>query len=337
MTGERVPVAFYALLAVAAAALGIATLVLMQQGVAPASAAGIALVPSLLFGVIGLASRFACRALPLSRNSLGRIVMTHGGAAIVASGLWVVVWQSWLAMLERPDFEVSILFGAGAVLYGGIVAVHYLLLEVEAAQRAEEAALRYELLAREAELKAFKAQIDPHFLFNSLNAVAALCGSNPKDARRMTQLLADFFRQTLRVGALERITLGQELELVERYVAIEQVRFGPRLRLEVDAEERALGVLVPPLLLQPLLENAVRHGIASMVDGGRVLIRARVVGDTLDIAVENPADPERSTAPGEGIGLQNARGRLEAMFAGRAALHATESQGTFRVAIEVPA
>ena len=337
MKSDRVPVAVYALLAVAAAALGIATLVLMQQGLPPASAAGIALVPSLLFGIVGLASRFACRVLPLARNSLGRVVVTHGGAAMVASGLWVVVFQWWLAMLGQKAFDVSILFGAGAVLYGGIVAVHYLLLEAEAVQRAEEAALRYELLAREAELKAFKAQIDPHFLFNSLNAVAALCGSSPTDARRMTQLLADFFRQTLRVGALERITLGQELALVERYVAIEQVRFGQRLVLEVDTEESALSVAVPPLLLQPLLENAVRHGIASMLDGGRVQIRARLSGDTLRLEVENPADPDRSTAPGEGIGLENARGRLEAMFGKQASLRASESNGAFRVEIEVPA
>lgn len=337
MTRETLPVPVYALLAVTAAALGIATLVLMQQGVPPSSAAGIALVPSLLFGIVGLASRFACRALPLGRNSLGRIVLTHGGAAIVASGLWVLVWQWWLEVLDRRAFDVTILFGAGALLYGGIVAVHYLLLEVEAAQRAEEAALRYELLAREAELKAFKAQIDPHFLFNSLNAVAALCGSSPKDARRMAQLLADFFRQTLRVGALDRITLEQELELVTRYVAIEQVRFGQRLTLAIDATEAARAVEVPPLLLQPLIENAVRHGIASMVEGGLLSIDAAVAGDTLRILVANPADPERRTSPGEGIGLQNARGRLESMFAERGSLRIGETGGVFRVEIEVPA
>lgn len=331
-----VPAALYALLAVAAAAIGIATLVLMQQKVSPAAAAGIAVVPGVLFGAIGLASRYACRALPLGRHPLERIVLAHGGSAVAASGLWIVVWQAWLKALGRPAVDLSILFGAGALLYAAIVAVHYLTLEAEAARRAEAAALRYELLAREAELKAFKAQIDPHFLFNSLNAVAALCGPDAKEARRMTQLLAEFFRQTLRVGSLDRIPLGQELELASRYVAIEQVRFGSRLEVQLEADDAARAVEVPPLLLQPLIENAVRHGIASMVDGGCVRVTAAREGNALRILVTNPADPERSESRGEGIGLQNARGRLEAMFAGRASLQASESEGTYRVEIVLP-
>src|SRR5205807_1876180 len=111
---------------------------------------------------------------------------------------------------------------------------------------AEEAALRYQVLAREAELRAFKAQVDPHFLFNSLNAVASLCGSRPADAREMAQLMADFFRLTLRVGSRERITLAEEIDLVSRYLAIEKVRFGSRLASHIDRDEAAGRCLVPP-------------------------------------------------------------------------------------------
>jgi two-component system sensor histidine kinase AlgZ len=330
------PAPVYALLVVAAVALGIAVLVLVQQGFPWGRAARVAFVPALLFGAIGMASRYACRAVPLAAHSIERIVVTHAGAAVAAGGLWIVVWQWWLRFLGRDPIEVSTLFGAGALLYGGIVAVHYLTLETEAARRAEAAALRYEVLAREAELKAFKAQIDPHFLFNSLNAIAALCGPDSRDARRMTQLLAEFFRQTLRVASFARIPLGQELELASRYVAIEQVRFGRRLEVAIEADDAARAVEVPPLLLQPLVENAVRHGIASMVEGGCVRVTAERAGDVLRIAFTNPADPERSESHGEGIGLQNARGRLDAMFSGRASLRASETEGTYRVEIELP-
>lgn len=336
MTLERMRAALYALLAIAGAALGVAVLTLVRQGVPAGTATLLAVPPALLFAAIGMASRYVCRALPLETHSFARILTTHGGSAIAASGLWVLAWQQWLTWLGRGVLDVSLLLGPGALLYAAMIAVHYLLLQVESARRAQEAALRYELLAREAELKAFKAQIDPHFLFNSLNAVAALCGSSPRDAREMTQLLADFFRQTLRLGALDRIALAQELELLARYVAIEQVRFRERLTLRINADDAARAVEVPPLLLQPLIENAVRHGVASMVEGGTVLIDAAVVDRKLRIVIENPADPDRAQSRGEGIGLQNARGRLAAISAGRASLRTTEAGGMFRVEIEVP-
>src|SRR6266496_50116 len=192
--------------------------------------------------------------------------------------------------------------------------------EVEASREAEETALRYRVLAHEAELKAFKAQVDPHFLFNSLNAVASLCGSRPAEAREMAQLMADFFRLTLRIGARERITLAEEIDLVTRYLAIEKARFGPRLATHIDVDDGAGRALVPPLILQPLVENAVRHGIASMVDGGTIDIAAQASNGSLRIRIENPTDPDRPQATGESIGLQNARGRLSAISDGRASL-----------------
>lgn len=337
MTLERVRVGLYAVAVVSATALVSSAFVLTRQGVDAQTAVAAAVPPSLLFGIIGLASRFACRALPLRDTGFSRLAVAHVGAAAAASGLWVLAWQRWLALIGHTAADMTIIFGIGALLYGAMVAVHYLVLEVEASRRAEEAALRYQLLAREAELKAFKAQIDPHFLFNSLNAVAALCGSRPGDAREMTQRLADFFRQTLRLGALERITLAQEIELASRYLAIEKVRFGDRLAVNIDVDSAAAATQVPPLLLQPLIENAVRHGIASTVEGGVVDVRARVDDGMLRIRVENPADPDRTTARGEGIGIQNARGRLAAISGGRAALRTSEDAGTYRVEIEMPA
>jgi two-component system sensor histidine kinase AlgZ len=203
-------------------------------------------------------------------------------------------------------------------------------------REAEEAALHYRVLAREAELRAFKAQLDPHFLFNSLNAVASLCGSRPADAREMAQRLADFFRLTLRLGAQDRITLGAEIDLVTRYLAIEKVRFGDRLSIEISVDEAAAGCMIPPLLLQPLVENAVRHGVAQMVEGGAIVITATMHEGMLHIRIENPADPEREDVHGEGIGLRNARGRLSAVSDGKAMLNAVETAGRFRVDIELP-
>jgi two-component system sensor histidine kinase AlgZ len=287
-----------------------------------------ALPPSLLLGLIALAARYNCRAMPLRRTLFSRVLATHVGAGVAAASLWVLAW--------RATTGIALTFGVGIAIYESAVIVHYLTLELEASRAAEEAALRYQVLAREAELKAFKAQVDPHFLFNSLNAVAALCGSRPEDARQMAQLMADFFRMTLRIGSQDRITLSEEIDLVSRYLAIEKVRFGARLATKIEVDEAAGRCLVPPLLLQPLVENAVRHGIASVVDGGTIDIAANADNGLLRIRIENPADPDRPQPRGESIGLQNARGRLAAVSSGRASLRTTEEDGRYRVEIEIP-
>ncbi|HET7705275.1 MAG TPA: histidine kinase [Thermoanaerobaculia bacterium] len=334
-------IALYGIAAIGSAALVASVFLLWRGGNTTGLAFAAALPPAIVFGFIGLASRYPCRAMPLRRSSTTRVAATHIASAVAAGGFWTVIWQSWLRTLERtasialtPDY--TLLLGLGILLYLMAVAMHYLILEVEAAREAEDAALRYQVLAREAELKAFKAQIDPHFLFNSLNAVASLCGSRPQDARQMSQLLADFFRQTLRLGGLDRVTLAQEIDLVSRYLSIEKIRFGERLSVDVAVDEEAGSLIVPPLILQPLVENAVRHGIASMLEGGTVRVRATSDDGAVKIVVENPADADRSGAKGEGIGLANVRGRLSAFFGGRGTLRAEESEGWYRVHIEVP-
>jgi sensor histidine kinase YesM len=338
---RRGELALYAVAAVATAALAASAFLLWSRGVAVGPALGAAVAPSLLLGFIGLASRYLCRALPIGASSRASIAAAVVGSAVAASGLWVLTWHWWTAFLFRqggvslaPDD--SLLFGLGILLYLATVAVQYLVLEIDASREAEEAALRYRVLAREAELRAFKAQVDPHFLFNSLNAVASLCGSRPMDAREMAQRLADFFRLVLRLGALEKIALTDEIDLVTRYLAIEKVRFGDRLDIRIAVDEAAGQCMVPPLLLQPLVENAVRHGVASVVEGGTIDIEATLRNGMLRIRIDNPADPDRVDSRGEGIGLQNARGRLNTVSEGRARLQAAEESGRFRIDIELP-
>jgi LytS/YehU family sensor histidine kinase len=333
LTLQRAKLGLYAVAAMTAVALLSSIALLKRPGVPLGMAIMAALPPSLLLGVISLAARYPTRAMPLRRTSASRIVGTHVISAAAAASAWTLAWSTFSKAIIP---NLTLLFIIGTFLYLGAVTVHYLTLELQASREAEEAALRYQVLAREAELRAFKAQVDPHFLFNSLNAVASLCGSRPADAREMAQLMADFFRLTLRVGSRERITMAEEIELVSRYLAIEKVRFGDRLTMRIDVDEAANACLVPPLLLQPLVENAVRHGIASVVDGGTIEIAAKADEGMLRIRIENPADADRPQPRGESIGLQNARGRLAAISNGRASLRTEEAGGRFRVEIELP-
>lgn len=334
MSGGRA-IPFYTVAIVVVVALTGSTALLWREQIPFSAVLLAALLPSLLLGFVTFAARYLCRAMPLRTTGTIRLLVTHGGTATVASALWVAVWTAAKGGLDIAD-AVRPLFILGLLLYLAAIMVHYLMIEVELAREAEEAALRYRVLAREAELRAFKAQVDPHFLFNSLNAVASLCGSRPQDAREMAQKLAEFYRLILRLGSMERITLAEEIDLVTRYLAIEKVRFGDRLTTNIAVDEGAAECLVPPLLLQPLVENAVRHGIASVVEGGAVDIAATLHDGKLRISIDNPADPDRLDAKGEGIGLQNAAGRLRAVSDGKATVHAAEDEGRFHVAIELP-
>ena len=338
---KRGEIALSAIGAVAVGALAMSVFPLWAKGTPMGLAIAAALPASLLLGCVGLASHYLCRAMPLASSSRSTIAGAVIGSAVAASGLWVLTWQTWVPALNRwtaaqlrPDY--SLLFGLGILLYLGTVAVQYLVLEIDVSREAEAAALRYRILAREAELRALKAQIDPHFLFNSLNAIASLCGSRPNDAREMAQRLADFFRLVLRLGSLEKITLAEEIDLVSRYLAIEKVRFGDRLDIRIAVDDGAAKCFVPPLLLQPLVENAVRHGIASVVEGGTIDIEATLVDGTLRIGIDNPADPDRVDSRGERVGLQNARGRLNTVSDGLALLQTVETEGRFRVYMELP-
>jgi two-component sensor histidine kinase len=186
----------------------------------------------------------------------------------------------------------------------------------EAEQRA--LLLREERLRRlltEAELKALRTQVDPHFLFNTLNTIADLISHNPAQAERMTERLAECFRYALATHSRDFATLDEELTFARHYLDIEQVRFGERLQVQLSRGNAAGSEAIPSLLLQPLLENAIRHGLAPVREGGRVNVTAHREGDRLRLIVEDDGVGLRpGYAAGEGIGLRNVQDRLHTLY-----------------------
>jgi LytS/YehU family sensor histidine kinase len=152
----------------------------------------------------------------------------------------------------------------------------------------------------------------------------------------MCLLLADFLRDTLRLGSKSRISFADEWSLAERFLAIEQVRLGARLNVTRDSDPSAAECRVPPLLLQPLVENAVVHGVAQLVEGGTIRMTAHRDGSTLTVAVENPCDPDRLRTRGVGLGLELLRKRLHTEFGVQDAVRAEEQSGRFRVEVRIP-
>jgi hypothetical protein len=301
---------------------------------------------TVLYGFVGLGSFWICRTAPLELPRLARAVGMQLLAASISAVFWLVASQAWALALDRygslPGLTAKqteaapLLFGLGVVLYLLAAALHYLLGAFAASQEAERRALELEIASREAELRTLRAQIHPHFLFNSLNSINALVASRPEEARRLCVRLAEFLRRSLTLGTREQIPLTEELDLAESLLSIEKVRFGERLNIDIEAGEALAPCRVPPLVLQPLVENAVTHGIAQMLDGGTVRIEADREGETLVIVVENPRDPDSPESRGAGIGLRNVRRRLAALYGGDADMSVRAEKDTFRVELRIP-
>ncbi len=280
--------------------------------------------------------------VPLSRQTWRRALIVHSAGALALCLGWATLgvmlgyalgrypagnYLGWI--LTSIPWSVFMYF----TVLGCVYAFSYF---TEAREReASEAQLSAQLA--EARLGALRMQLHPHFLFNSLNAITVLVRErNTVAAARMLELLGDVLRQVLRSDQPHEIPLSDELGFLEQYLAIEQVRFSDRLRVEWAIEPRAREGLVPGFILQPLVENAIKHGIATRAAAGLVEVAARVIGDTLELSVRDDGGGMPPTTR-EGVGLWNTRERLCTLYGDKATmnLETTPGQG-LRVVVRLP-
>jgi len=325
----------------------LAYLLVASGGLGWREAAALSVPLCLVYAFVCLAAWFPCRVTPLERSGFIRLVLTHLTAAVLLSPLWVLIAEGLAAVLSRwggfPGVDqrlsnhFSLLWTTGVLLYVLSVTFHYVLLAEQATREAQARALEARVLARDAELKALRAQVNPHFLFNCLHSISALTSSDSAKAREMCILLADFLRATLRLGGKETITLEEELALIRGYLAIEKVRFGARLQMEEDVQNEVNGLQIPPLLLQPLVENAIRHGIANLPEGGVIRLGVHRREQAVAIEVENSFDPDSPSSLKTGVGLDNIRRRLHTRYAEQANIVVSAEGSRFLVKLHLPA
>lgn len=299
-----------------------------------------------VFAFLCLSAWYPCRAMPLGGERPEMVLVAHLAAAALSALLWVGMAWALAEGFERSTLyagkadltaeHTGIIFIAGLLLYLLSVAIHYLFAAAEASRAAERRALEAEVAARDAELLALKAQLNPHFLFNSLNSVASLTATDPAAARDMCIQLGDYLRGTLKEGGSDLQPLEEELAQVRRFLRVESVRYGDRLRVVEEIGDECLAVKVPPFILQPLVENALKHGIAGLVEGGKIRIGARCSDELLTVWVENPVDPESTSRSGAGVGLANVRHRLENVFGDAARLRSGRSGEIYRAEVVIP-
>ena len=250
-----------------------------------------------------------CRVRPLRLSDGPALAVTWAGAAAAASATFA--GAAWLSarIQGRPALHLDLLFGMGIILYLLSAGLHYAALAADASRAATLSAVEAHALARDAELYALRMQINPHFLFNSLHSIAALTTQDALRAREMCLRLSEFLRSSLGLG--DRLIVREEIQ---------------------DACQECA---IPALILQPLVENAVKHGVAGLVEGGVIRLAVSRSGNVVHIAVENAFDPD-AAVDRLGVGLAHVRRRLHVRYGAEATFHAAATDGLYRVDLRFP-
>lgn len=305
-----------------------------------------------LLGVMAsLALRAVLRPMLVRQVALPKVVAVSVAASYVLAGVWTATFNLIDMPLARAmiggNWQIRSISGLlGGTVYHAfsLVAWGFLYLGIKhhrAWQDERERALRAEASAADARLRALQYQLNPHFFFNTLNAISTLIVERRNDdAAAMIARLGEFLRATLKREVMTFVSLGDEIGFVQRYLDIEQVRFEDRLTVRLDVAEDAYTGSVPLLILQPLVENAIRHGIALLARGGALDIAAHVEqrGESrwLDITIENDTPVGTARTADAGIGLTNVRERLEMLCGDRYRLTAETIGDRFRVQLSIP-
>lgn len=245
--------------------------------------------------------------------------------------------QQFEGYSELLSNSLSIRFSIGFLLLGCVTMISILWYNQQEQKETEGRKSAAEKLAKEAELFKLRQQLQPHFLFNSLNSINALIGSRPEEARKMVQQLSDFLRGTIKKEETQWVTLGDEFQYLQLYLDIEKVRFGNRLETKADISSDSLLLKLPALLLQPVVENAIKFGLYDTTGQTIIEIQTYAEQQTLIIRVVNPFDPETSSPKhGTGFGLQSVQRRLYLLFGRTDLLITSANENVFTTLIKIP-
>ena len=260
------------------------------------------------------------------------VVLIAAVQAFLATAVDIAFAGAQSFFVQQRGFSLSIWMSAS----GANVIWLLFYIALTASRRYREKEVRLQLALREAELRALEAQINPHFLFNCLNSIRALVVENPSVAQDMLTRFANILRYNLNRDLDHTVPLANELAVVSDYLALETVRFEDRLRVKLAIDPDAARARIPPMLLQMLVENALKHGIAPLPEGGELSIRAALEKDALAIEVRNPGRLAESNGDGTQVGLKNTRERLRILYGGRATLDLRNSEGGVSATVSIP-
>lgn len=308
---------------------------------------------ALLFGpmllielFILLSTWYVCRTIPLDARKLINFILKHSGAALIMNAVWlqlIMMYSEALVLITSSDSwreyfnsAFPLLIATGILFYFLACLFHYLIIALEKSKQAEQEVIESHLLASRAELESLKSMIHPHFLFNSLTALNTLTMTSPQKANKMCMQLSDFLRYSLQYGKNKFVTFQDELDHINNYLGVEQVRLGNRLKLKFTISDDTLKVQILPFILLPLIENAIKHGIQEQILGGTVFMEVKKEQHNLRIMVRNAFEEKTMDKKSKGHGLETLQQRLITAYKGRANLSASKRNGEFIVTLNLP-
>ncbi len=293
---------------------------------------------------------FLCKRMPFGRFSFWLFLLIHSLFACLATIVWstIVLGSAYLAFGDDiyyavPNFPRSIAWQLlfGIILYFIITVSYYAIMYYQNFRKKELAETRLKLLSRDAELRALKLQLNPHFLFNSLNSINAMVTANPKQARKMIARLSDLLRMALESHDQQTVPLQYELDFTHAYLDIEKIRFEDKMDYQEQVDPELLTKTVPAMMLQPLLENAVKHGITNRLDGGTVRLTIASSTEHVIVEVRNPLHSKQfidsKMLDGNGTGLNNLKERLYQLYGENYQLDIDADYGKeFKICLQLP-
>lgn len=308
------------------------------------SALADSLIFNFIFAILGVGLWFSTKFSHLQKKNIPEILFHHFITCTILLVVWMLASTSLLGLILNSDeaykqfLDRSLTMRAfsGILYYGLLVTIYYLIASFRELEQKIIREAQLTTMLKEAELDMLRSQIRPHFLFNSLNAISSLTISRPQQAQDMVIKLSEFMRYSLSQQGELMSTLGKELHHIHLYLGIEQVRFAGKLKIHSEADEQALSWKIPSMLLQPLIENAIKYGVYGSEGESNISLSAQTDQNQLVITILNNFDPDNFPRKGTGTGLQNVRRRLEAIYNRPDLMQINKTSLQFEVTITIP-
>ncbi len=300
-----------------------------------------ALTNYVLYPLLGSSIWYSIRYNSLEEVTVGRLLLFHFIAASILCGIWMyisyAIYRSFIVTSNdylKNSFPSKIF--AGYLMYVILLMFFYAVNYYQSLKEKIKKEVEYKALIREAELQALKSQINPHFLFNSLNSISSLTISNPEKAQEMVINLSTFMRYSLMHSEKEMVSFARELDNIKLYLSIEKVRFGRKLNAEFEIDPVCLEAEIPNMILQPLFENAIKYGVYETTDQVIIKTTCTCEGNAIKISILNDYDASSIKRKGEGIGLRNIRKRMEIIYNQPDLIKITDRKTCFEVQLVIP-
>ena len=297
-----------------------------------------------IFAIIGYNLWYLIRFNLREKKAALDLIINHITAAVIIIASWIAISYFTMKSLYGADESYMPFLNdslwwrviTGVFFYLFFVLFYYVIIYYEDLQEKLNIEAEMQNLVKEAELNALKSQINPHFLFNSLNSISSLTITNPDAAQEMVIKLSDFLRYSLSHDKDEKASLREELENLNRYLDIEKIRFGKRLNFRSDISDDCYDLMIPNMILQPLIENSIKHGVYNSTE--EVLVELKCTSDDYYFTVEisNDYDPEAVKKKGEGIGLRNIKKRLQLIYKRQDLFKTTADGKVFKAILKLP-